>query len=120
MELKKFWKFTFVCNRRSNRSGFVHECTMFDEGNHELASSKCQYYNRTWEPRTYYTAINEAIRNLKHEELEHAIYRYKAENNCKRLTAWKREKIVEEFNNSQFWKRLAECEKAIKDYKSVW
>ena len=73
---------------------------MFNEANHELASSKCQYYNRTWEPRTYYTAINDCIWNFKTENIDHLIYRYKLENNCKRLTSEKRQKIVEEFNKS--------------------
>lgn len=50
----EYWKFEFVCNSRGNRSGFVHEGSIYFWNNFYPSNSyKIQYYNRTREARTY-------------------------------------------------------------------
>lgn len=116
--MKKFWKFTFVCSCRGNRSWFVHECTMFNENNIELASSKCQYYNRTREPRTYYTAIRDCVRTYRNERIERAITNWKIENWKNRLPNWKRDELTKEFDNSELGKELRTALDETESYHS--
>lgn len=64
----KLFKFTtssgkqydIVCTYSSNRMGFKHHATLLIN-NYTLASTSCQYYNRTWESYTYQTAIFQVI-----------------------------------------------------------
>ena len=54
------WKFEFECNWRSNRSGFVHEGSLyFDWSYYPVQENKIQYYNRTWERFSYESLIKD-------------------------------------------------------------
>lgn len=118
MQIKKFWKFTFVCSCRGNRSWFVHECTMFNENNVELESSKCQYYNRTREPRTYYTAIRDCLRSYRRELIDRKIEDYKRENNKKRLFQAQKCRITELFEETEIWRQIKQAFDETENYHS--
>lgn len=74
---------------------------MFDENNRQLEFSKAQYYNRTREPRSYYTVIRDCLRNYRKRLIDREIGDYKRENNKKRLLQAQKCKIVEEFEKTE-------------------
>ena len=90
MELKKFEidgrEVEFVNQWRGNRSGFVHETTLFIDGR-RVAEAKCQYYNRTWESYTYQTVMKKAAYQLIEEETEYLREKFMQEHGYKKLTA---------------------------------
>lgn len=84
--------FTFCLNSHSNRSGFVHECDLYMDGRH-LASSKAQYYNRTWESYRFQTVMHSAVRNAIDDARERIEDAEKYQRGWKKLTAARREEI---------------------------
>ena len=50
------------CQSKSNSVGFVHIATLFINGIRK-ASSRCQYYNRTWERYTYASVLSQLSHN---------------------------------------------------------
>lgn len=90
MELRKFEidgrEVEFVNQWRGNRSGFVHETTLFIDGR-RVAEAKCQYYNRTWESYTYQTVMKKAAYQLIEEETEYLREKFMREHGYKKLTA---------------------------------
>ena len=93
---------------------------MFWENNYELASSKCQYYNRTREPRTYYTAIRDCVRTYRSQRIERAIENWKYTNWKTRLPKWKRDELTKEFDNSELWTQLRNALDETENYHSGW
>jgi hypothetical protein len=89
-------KYQFVNNYRSNRSGFVHETTLLKNG-YEIAKSKAQYYNRTWECYTFQSVMQRCVSNLINEKLNRYINLAKQRYNIKRLTKDKKEELLKNF-----------------------
>lgn len=77
--------YTFICNYRKNRSGFVHECELHIGV--QLFESKCQYYNRTWESYTYQTVMYGALRNYEEYITKILKENFLDETGHKRMTA---------------------------------
>lgn len=115
MKIFNFWAFTFVCQYRSNRSWFVHECTMF-ENNREIWFSKCQYYNRTWERFCYESVIDNCLRDLRMRKIDDAIYYYKLDNNIKRLSSDKKKQIITDFEQSELWQKIQNARDDVASY----
>lgn len=82
---------------------------MFDENNRQLEFSKAQYYNRTREPRSYYTVIRGCLRNYRKRLIDREIGDYKRENNKKRLLQAQKCKIVEEFEKTESWRQIKQA-----------
>ena len=116
MKIKKFWKFTFVCESKSNRSGFKHECTMFDENNRELGFSKIQYYNRTRERFAFEKVIDDCIRDFRKRKIEDKIYYYRLDNDIKRLSSEKKKQLITEFDYSELWQAIQNARDEIACY----
>lgn len=98
MKLVKFTvksrEIEFVCNARSTRHGFAHDCTMFVDGV-QWQEATCHYLNRTWERWTYESVCKAAVRK-ELDGIAHSIERdYKANNGLTRLTS-KRRMIVDD------------------------
>lgn len=91
-------EYEFFNNSRGNYSGFVHETNLFKNGIF-LADNKIQYYNRTWEVYTYQSVMKGLVYNLMENLKEKYKNDYKAEHGIKRLTAQKKEQMLENFEN---------------------
>ncbi len=114
MEIRKVLngKYQFVNNWRGNRSGFVHETTFFNENGYEVGSTKCQYYNRTWECYTYQTVMKRLISELIEQMQNRAIQQYKYTNNKKRLLQATKDLILKDLENN---KTMIEYRKIYKE-----
>lgn len=115
MKIMNFWKFTFVCESKSNRSGFKHECTMF-LNNREIWFSKIQYYNRTRERFTYESVIDDCLRDFRTKKIDDAIRDYKNNNNVKRLSKLQKNRIAMDFDGSELWQLIANARDDIASY----
>lgn len=81
----------FACCTRGNRSGFVHEVTMYEEGrDYATASESVQYYNRTWEVYTYQSAIGSIAYDLERRERERIRAVWMRKRGYERMTAKRR------------------------------
>lgn len=85
-------EFTFVNESRSNRSGFVHETTLYN-GECLLERNKCQYYNRTWECYQYQSCMLGAVRKLMNVREEKLLQDFKAIKGYKKMTPSRREEL---------------------------
>lgn len=115
MEIREIGNFKFVNNWRGNRSGFVHETTLFD-GVRQIGEYKCQYYNRTWECYTYQSVMKNCVCNLIEKLQDETIKEYKIQNNIKRLKAEIKEKILQDLENVERMKQYRQLYKAL-DYR---
>lgn len=92
-------EYEFVNSSRGNRSGFVHEATLFRNGSYE-GEAKIQYYNRTWECYTYQSVMKRLVHGLI-ECCEEAFQTaWKEEHNVKRLTEAKKNAMQEDLRNN--------------------
>ena len=107
-KLKNGWQ--FVNNWRSNRSGFVHETTLFNDSGYKVGEYKCQYYNRTWECYEYQTVMKNCIYNLIEEKQKEFISRCKEAKGIKRLVKAEKEIILQHFEQL----------KEIKEYRKMY
>jgi hypothetical protein len=82
MEFKNEWNKT--------RSGFSHTSELYDNNNNLLATSKCNYLNRTWESYSFQTSMKDAV----HKAIENEIQFQKDLQGIKRLTQQKRDEII--------------------------
>lgn len=91
-----------------------HKTTILKNG-YDYEPYKVRYYNRTWESYTYQTCMRGALGNLKNQELEHYIRRYKDNNGITRFKKGEKEKVIEEFNNTELGKELEILKQAIEE-----
>lgn len=91
-----------------------HKTTIIRNG-YEYLTRKVRYYNRTWEYYTYQTCMYGALEELKQEELQLYIDRFKQDNNITRFKKGQKEKVIQDFNNTELGKELQELYNAIKD-----
>ena len=116
MEIRKIKangnEYQFVNSSRGNRSGFVHETTLF-KNDYEIADYKCQYYNRTWECYTYQTVMRCCVDAEIKREYDRFINKYKDQHNIKRMTAEKRAEAEKEFYSREDIKELQKVYKAL-------
>ena len=116
MEVRKIGNYQFVNNWKGNRSGFVHETTLFKEneyGMKELATYKCQYYNRTWECYTYQSVMQNCIYSLIEKLQKRTIENFKITNNIKRLKTEIKEKVLKDLENTDLMKEYRQVYKAL-------
>lgn len=89
-----------------------HKTTIL-RNNYDYGSHKVRYYNRTWERYTYETCMNGAINEIKELELSNYIRRFKEKNGISRFKKGQKEKVIEEFNNTEIGKELQALKDAI-------
>ena len=81
----------FSCYVRDNRSGFVHEASMYEEGRaYATAATSVQYYNRTWEEYAFQSAIGSIVDDLERRERERIRRVWMGERGYERMTAKRR------------------------------
>lgn len=92
-------EYEFVNNFRRNRSGFVHEATLFRNGRYE-GENHIQYYNRTWECYTYQSVMKGLVYGLLENCRNAYEMAWKNDRGIKRLTKAKRKEMEEEMENN--------------------
>lgn len=89
MEFKNEWNKT--------RSGFSHTSKLYDDNYNIIATSKCNYLNRTLESYPFQTEIYPFQTSMKRAveiAIENEIQRQKELQGIKRLTKQKRDEII--------------------------
>lgn len=61
---EKFTGYTFECTSKSANTGFYHICTVKDNADNEVLTTKVQYINRTWESYAFQTVFEQAKSEL--------------------------------------------------------
>lgn len=74
----------------STRSGFNHVSKLYDSNYNLLATSKCNYINRTWESYSFQTSMKSVV----NKAIEQEIQKQKDLQGIKRLTQQKRDEII--------------------------
>lgn len=92
-------EFEFVNSFRGNRSGFVHETTLFRNGRME-GTNKIQYYNRTWECYTYQSVMKGLVSELLGDCRKAWETAWKNDHGVKRLTEARRKAMMEDFEGN--------------------
>lgn len=90
--------YTFECQSRGNRSGFVHEVELYKKSEstfRPIAVEKRQYYNRTWESYKYQSAMLGCVQKIKDRILNRAIDMWKEQNGKKRIMKQQKEAVLE-------------------------
>jgi hypothetical protein len=114
MEIRKLSNgYQFVNNSRGNRSGFVHETTLFNNNGLEVGNYKIQYYNRTWECYQFQTVMKNCISKIIEEKKDNFIRLAKEKYNIKRLTKEKREQAEQVFEEMEQIKELRKMYKEL-------
>lgn len=75
---------------KKTRSGFSHTSKLYDDNYNLIATSKCNYLNRTWESYSFQTSMKRAVEIA----IENEIQRQKELQGIKRLTKQKRDEII--------------------------
>ena len=91
-----------------------HKTTIIRNG-YDYGAHKVRCYNRTWECYTYQTCMSGAVEEIKEEELQRFIDNYKYKNNVDRFKRGQKEKVIEEFNNTELGKELQELKNCVKE-----
>lgn len=91
-----------------------HKTTIIRNG-YDYGTHKVRYYNRTWEMYTYQTCMSGAIETIKEEELQRFIDSYKYKNNITRFKRGEKQKVIEDFNNTELGKELQELKNSVKN-----
>ena len=118
MEIRKLSNgYQFVNNSRGNRSGFIHETTLFNNIGLEVGTYKIQYYNRTWECYQFQTVMQSCISKIIEDKKNNFIRLAKEKYNIKRLTKEKREQAERVFEEMEQIKELRKIYKEL-DYRA--
>lgn len=91
-----------------------HKTTIIKNG-YDYGTHKVRYYNRTWESYTFQSCMSGAISELEETELQNYIDRYKEKNGISRFKKGQKEKVVQEFNNTELGKELEILKGAIRE-----
>lgn len=95
-------------------SAWGHKTTLIRNG-YDYDAHKVRYYNRTWECYTYQTCMSGAVEEVYNTELNRYIYCYKLEHDIDRFKKGEKQKVIDEFNETEIAKDLKELKECIKD-----
>ena len=103
----------FVNEYWETRNSWGHKTTIL-RNDYEYLSHKVRYYNRTWEMYTFQTCMRGTVEELREEERNIFIERYKNDNGIIRFRKGEKEKVIETFKETEISKELDALEEAIK------
>lgn len=106
-------KWQLINESWETRNSWGHKTTIL-RNDYEFLSHKVRYYNRTWENYRYQTCMRGAVEELREEELNIFINRYKQDNGITRFKKGEKEKVIEAFKETEISKELDALEEAIK------
>lgn len=107
--------YEIVNQSRDNRSGFVHESTVFYHGV-AVITNKVQYHNRTWECYEFQSSMSGAIHKLLDMRTDRITKQFKQQNNIKRLTEKTRKQLENLMQNDEAYKEYKLMLKEIRGY----
>lgn len=96
-------KVEFINSSRNTRAGFAHDTKIYIDG-YNSGGASCYYYNRTWERYTYQSVMLSAVSGLLSARCDDLIAAYKADHNIKRLTAARRETVIDSASGDSQYK----------------
>ena len=108
--------YKFVNDGWSNSNGWGHITTII-RNSYDYEPHKVRYYNRTWECYTFQTCMSGAVETIKERELDCFITNYKLKNDVDRFRKGEKEKVIEQFNETEIGQDLQELKEAIRDRK---
>lgn len=104
-------EYQFLCRSARNRSGFTHDCELKVGG--RIYTCHAQYYNRTWEPYTYYSVMNGALYDLRGSVESKAKEKFMSERGYGRLTATRKAEFEQELAKNEVIKELDEVKSQL-------
>ena len=107
-------EYEFINESWETSNAWGHKTVVFKNGNpYNIAENKIRYYNRTWECYRYQSCMKGAIYNLKRNELQRYIDRYKYVNNITKFKRGEKAKLIADFEQTEIAKELAELLKNL-------
>lgn len=110
--------YTFICQFRSTRNGFAHDCELIKNTSSHLSKASCHYLNRTWESYEYQSVMLQAVRQKLEDYELCAREHFKRNNNISRITAKRRPELEaymeKQSQNVETWRELKELLKLIR------
>lgn len=76
-------KYSIICMTRSSNGGFIHECTMLEDGSVIRFTRSEEHHKRVWESYPYETVMNKTIRCcgvFSEQEINSVVNEIKAKN----------------------------------------
>lgn len=102
----------FVNNTWETRYSWGHETTLFID-NEEINTSKCRYYNRTWECYQYQSIMKNCLYNYMDRVKTCFIDAYKLGHNIKRLCGNKKADCLQLLEDFEQYKMLKNAYKSL-------
>ena len=106
--------YNFVNEYWENTRAWGHKTTLLKNGV-ELESNTCRYYNRTWESYTYETCMSCVVEKLEYNEICRYVENYKREHGISRFGKGKRQKVIDEFYETDFGKEIKILKETIRN-----
>lgn len=104
--------YMFICQSRSTRNGFAHDCELIKNTSSHLSKATCHYINRTWERYTYQSVMIRAIMQKLKDYNAAAREQFKREHGLSRITAKRRPEleafIADQFAQIETWREIRE------------
>ena len=95
----------FVNNTWEKRYSWGHETTLYIDDK-KINTSKCRYYNRTWECYRYQSIMKNCVSNTMETYKTDFINLYKLHNGIKRLCGQKKEDCMQQLQNDCYYNLL--------------
>lgn len=111
-------RFEFICESRSTRHGFAHDCNLFINDSREQ-TAHCYYLNRTWECWQYQTVCLSAINAELEWYSNRTLEAWKRENEYNRMTKARRILFDQYLKELPYFKTLTACKEQLTGYKMI-
>lgn len=95
----------FVCNTWETRYSWGHQADLYID-DEKINTSKCTYYNRTWESYQYQSIMKNCLYEYMQNVKDAFIYAFKSGHNIKRLCGAKKDECMNLLNDFEHYKML--------------
>lgn len=113
--LKNGNEYQFINETWETSQAWGHKTILYKRGRaFPISQNKVRYYNRTWEQYRYQTCMLGALRNWENEQEQLYIEKYKMQNGIQRFKRGEKQKVIDEFNNTDLAKEIEEIKNELK------
>lgn len=113
--LKNGNEYQFINESWETSQAWGHKTVLYKRGQtFPISQAKIRYYNRTWESYRYQTCMRKAVETWRDEQEDLYIERYKAKNGIERFKKGEKQKVINEFNNTDLAKEIEEIKNELK------
>lgn len=91
----------FVCNTWETRYSWGHQADLYID-DEKINTSKCTYYNRTWESYQYQSVMKNCLYEYMQNVKDAFIRGYKYNHDIKRLCGEKRDDCMQEWEKAPY------------------